>query len=103
MSTTAGNRSGFNRSNSGSTAGAIKLCQPALAPAIVLAVTERFTPASRNAQIEFLDVFVFGQRFGIAVHHNAAVFQNVAIAGEAQRHVGVLLGQQERYAFLLVK
>ena len=32
---------------------------------------------------------------GRAVHHDAAALQDVAVVGVAQRHVGVLLGQQE--------
>ena len=58
---------------------------------------------SGNAEVEFLDVLVVGERLGVAVHHHAAVLQNVAVAREAQRHIGVLLGEQERHAFLVVE
>jgi hypothetical protein len=40
---------------------------------------------------------------GLAVHHDAAVLQDVAVVGVAQRHVGVLLGQQEGDALALVQ
>src|SRR6266487_1400479 len=37
---------------------AIELCQPALAPPVVLALAERLAPAFGNAEIELLDVLV---------------------------------------------
>src|SRR2546421_6778674 len=47
------------------------LRQPALAPAIVLALAERFALAFGDAEIEFLHVLVLSQGFGVAVEHNA--------------------------------
>src|SRR5260221_8501240 len=79
------------------------LRQPPLAAAVVLAVTKRFAPAFGNAEVEFLHVFIFGQRLGLAVHHHTAIFENVTVAGVAQRHVRILLGKQKRNAFLLIE
>src|SRR4029078_4175437 len=45
-----------------------------LAPAIVLAFTERFAPSLGYAEVEFLDVFIFGERTGLTGPHPAAVF-----------------------------
>src|SRR5436190_589456 len=38
-----------------------------------------------------------------AVHHDAAIFENVAVACVFQRHVGVLLGEQEGDTLLAVE
>src|SRR5450756_1362288 len=67
-----------------------KLRQPAFAPAVMLAVAEGFAPAFGNAEIELLHVLVLGQRLGVAVHHHPAVLENVAVAREPQRHMGIL-------------
>src|SRR5947207_891740 len=77
--------------------------QPALAALVMLAFAEGFALALRHPEIEFLDVLVFAQRRRRPVEHDAAVLQNVAVAGVAQRHVGVLLGEQERHFFVLVE
>src|SRR5216684_8690149 len=77
--------------------------QPPLAPAVVLDVAERAAAFAADAEIEFLDVLVFAQRRGVAVEHHAAVLQDVAVMGVAQRHVGVLLGQQDRDLLALVE
>src|SRR6185312_15045127 len=68
------------------------LGEPPLAPAIMLAFAERFAPALGYAEVEFLDVFIFGECLSLTVHHHAAVFENVAVARKTQRHVGVLFG-----------
>src|SRR5580704_14551376 len=70
--------------------------KPALAPSVVLDVAERAATLAADAEIEFLHVLVLAQGRGVAVEHHAAVLQDVAIMGVAQRHVGVLLGQQDR-------
>ena len=70
---------------------------------VMLAVPEPLAPAFRNAEVKFLDVLVLGQRLGFAVHHDAAVLQNVAVARKTQRHMGVLFGQKKRNAFFLVE
>src|SRR6266550_9009047 len=77
--------------------------QPPLAPAVVLDVAERTAAFAADAEIEFLDVLVLAQRGGVAVEHDAAVLQDVAVMGKAQRHVGVLLGQQDRDLLALVE
>src|SRR5690606_12450029 len=47
--------------------------QPALAPTVELGFAEAGAARSRDAQIEFLDILVLGQRAGGAIHHHAAV------------------------------
>src|SRR5215469_8572462 len=80
-----------------------RLCQPALAPPVMLALAERFAPALGHAQIELLDVLVLAQRLGLAVEHHAAVLQHIAVTRVLQRHAGVLLREQERHRFLGVE
>src|SRR5579883_1947777 len=69
--------------------------QPALAALVVLHVAEALASALRDAEVELLHVLVLGERAGLAVHDDAAVLENVAVARVIQRHVGVLLGEQE--------
>src|SRR5262249_13538649 len=69
--------------------------EPTLAALIVLHVAKRLPLALRDAEIELLDVLVLCQRFRLAVHDDAAVFQDVAVTGVSERHVGVLFGEQE--------
>src|SRR5207245_2731026 len=71
------------------------LCEPALAPAIVLDVAVALAARRRQSEIEFLDVLVAAQYRRGAVHHDAAVFEDVAVIGMTQRDVGVLLGDEE--------
>ena len=40
---------------------------------------------------------------GLPIHHDAAVFEDVAIVGVAQRDIGVLLGKQEADTFSLIQ
>ena len=48
--------------------------------------------ACADAQIEFLDVGVVGERFGRTIEHDTTVFpHHIAIRRRLQRHVGVLL------------
>src|SRR5262249_7202113 len=84
-------RRAWQRSNLRTTS----LCQPSLAPPVMLALTERFAPAFGDAEIELLDVLVLAQRLGLAVEHHAAVFEHVAVTRVFQCHAGVLLGEQE--------
>src|SRR6185436_708086 len=58
--------------------------QPALAPLVGLHVAEALALGAADAEVEFLHVLVLAQRLGIAVHHHAAVLQDVAVAGIAQ-------------------
>src|SRR6476620_7234541 len=74
--------------------------QPALAPLVGLHVAEALALGAADAEVELLDVLVLAQRLGVAVHHDAAVLQDVAVSGVAQRHVGVLFGQQEAHLLL---
>src|SRR5215471_21012856 len=77
--------------------------QPALAAFIMLTFAERFALALGDAQVEFLDVLVLAQRRRLAVEHDATALQDIAVARVAQRHVGVLLGEQERHALVLIE
>src|SRR5712692_8206826 len=71
------------------------LRQPALAAAVEFDLAVAFAARGGEAEVEFLDVLVLAQRGGGAVHHDAAVFEDVAIAGVTQRDVGVLLGDEK--------
>ncbi len=53
--------------------------QPAFAPLVMLDVLEALAAFAADAKIEFLDVFVFTQRFGLTVEDNPARFENVAV------------------------
>src|SRR4029077_12532889 len=80
-----------------------RLGQPPLAPLVVLDVAERFALALGNAEVELLDILVLAQRLGLAVHDDTAVLQDIAVARVFQRHIGVLLGEQEGHALLAVE
>src|SRR5689334_7993646 len=77
--------------------------EPALAPAVVLDVAIAFPADGGEAEIELLHVVIGPERRGVAVHDDAAALQNVAVIGIAQRDVGVLLGEQEGHAGILVE
>src|SRR5438445_104536 len=77
--------------------------EPAFAAFVVLGVAERLPLAFGDTEIEFLHVLVLAQRLGGTVHHDAAVLEDVAVTGVLERHVGVLLGEQEGYGLLLVE
>jgi hypothetical protein len=49
-----------------------------------------------DAEIEFPDVFLLQHRSAGVGHDDAADLQDVAVVGGLQRHVGVLLDQQDR-------
>src|SRR5260370_4095373 len=68
------------------------LRKPALPASIELDVTIAFAAGRRQAKIEFLDVLVFAQRRRRAIHDDPAVFEDVAVAGEAHRDGPLLLG-----------
>src|SRR5690606_41008379 len=48
-----------------------------------------------HAEVEFLDVFLLEQPGAGIGHHDAADLQHIAVMGGVQRHVGVLLDQQD--------
>ena len=58
--------------------------------------------ARLDAEIEFLDVLVLQQALAGIVHHDAADFEHVAVVGGLERHVGVLLDEQDGDAALAV-
>src|SRR5688572_24993007 len=55
-----------------------------------------------HAQVELLDVVLLAQAGAGVFHHDAAVLQHVAVVGGVERHVGVLLHQQDGGAALAV-
>src|SRR5690606_1792855 len=69
--------------------------KPAFAALVALYITEALAVRAAHAEVELLHILVLAQALGLAVHHDAAVLQDVAVVGVAQRHVGVLLGQEE--------
>ncbi|KAI1691008.1 hypothetical protein DdX_22163 [Ditylenchus destructor] len=77
--------------------------QPPLAALVALDVAEALAIRAADTEIELLHVLVLAQALRLAVHDDAAVLQDVAIGGVAQRHVGVLLGQKEGDFFLAVE
>src|SRR5439155_23648871 len=77
--------------------------QPAFSAAIMLHVAKRFASRRRETEIKLLDVLVLRQVGRRPVHHNAAVLEDVAIIGEAQRDVRVLLREKEAHFLLLVQ
>src|SRR5579885_3868468 len=77
------------------------LGQPSLPAPVVLAVAKLSAAPFRNAQIEFLDILVFRKRRSFAVHDHASVLENIAVSRKTQRHMRVLLGEQEGGALLL--
>src|SRR4051794_19958220 len=84
-------------------AGFCPTSEPALAATVVLDVAERAAALAADAEGELLHVLVLAQGRGVAVEHDAAILEDVAVMGVAQRHVGVLLGQQDRHLLLLVE
>src|SRR4029453_4011655 len=78
--------------------------EPPLATLVVLhvAVALPLSDAGQS-EVELLDVLVLADRLHVAVQHDPAVLHHVHVLGEAQRHVGVLLGEQHRDLFLAVE
>ena len=55
-----------------------------------------------HAEVELLDVVLLAQPRAGVFHHDAAVLEHVAVVGDVERHVGVLLDQQDGRAALAV-
>src|SRR3984893_17411543 len=53
-------------------------------------------------EVEFLDVLRVHQALAGIVHHDPADFQYIAIMRRLQRHLGVLLDQEDRHALLFI-
>src|SRR6185369_10841847 len=83
---------------------ALHSSQPPLAPPVVLDVTIALAlPDTAQPQVELADVLVLADGLGVAVQHDAASLHHVGILGMAERHRGVLLGQQHRHLLRLVE
>src|SRR5258708_28720400 len=67
---------------------------PSPAAAILLDLAIAAALAARLAEIEFLDVLVAAEPGAVAVEHDAAVLQHVAVIGDLKRHRRALLDQQ---------
>jgi hypothetical protein len=63
--------------------------------------SRKLPPSSRRPEVELLDVVVLAQELGVLVHHDLAGLHHVAVGGDRQRHVGVLLDEQDRGALLV--
>ena len=59
------------------------LGQPAFAPPVVFDVAVAVAAGGAETEIKFLDVLVLAQRGGGAIEHHAAVFENIAMVGNA--------------------
>src|SRR5271166_1969180 len=79
------------------------LREPALAPLVVLDVAIALATAAGKPEVEFLHVLVRAQGLSGAVEDDAAVLEDVAVIGKAERDVGVLLGEEEAHPLLLVE
>src|SRR5438094_5493416 len=77
--------------------------KPPLPAAVVLHVLEAPSGARGDAEIELLDVLVRCELGGGTVHDHAAVLEDVAVIGVAQRDVGVLLREQKTHLLLLIE
>src|ERR1700736_6513857 len=85
---------------------ALKRCrssEPALAATVMLHVAEALASGARQAEVELLHVLVSGQLSRRAIHHHAAVFENVTVVREAKRDIGVLFRKQEADVLVLVQ
>src|SRR5258708_7210145 len=67
---------------------------PSPAAAILLDLAIAAALAARLAEIEFLDVLVAAKPGAVAVEHDAAVLQHVAVIGDLKRHRRALLDEQ---------
>src|ERR1700733_4546366 len=74
-----------------------------LAPRLLL-FPAPFTPRAcfLCTQVELLDIPGMHQPLATVVHDDAADLQHIAVMRRFQRHLGVLLDQQDRHALLLV-
>jgi hypothetical protein len=59
------------------------LRKPSLSSLVALAVAEALTIGTPDTEVELLDVLVLAQSLGLAVHHDAAVFENIAMCRES--------------------
>src|SRR6266436_788223 len=55
-----------------------------------------------HAEIELLDVVLLEQPGAGVFHHDAADLQDVSVVGDVQRHVGVLLHEEDGHSPLAV-
>jgi hypothetical protein len=69
----------------------------------MLHVPEALTVFAAHAEIKFLDVLILCQRGRFAVHDYPAGLENIAVLGETQSHVRVLLCKQKCNPFLLIQ
>ncbi len=69
----------------------------------MLYVFEGFSSRRTQPQVKLFHIFIRPQVFGIAFHHDPAIFENVAKIGIPQRDHRVLLSQQKTHVLARVK
>src|SRR5688572_32124990 len=69
---------------------------PAPAAAVLLHVAVAAALPGAGAQVELADVLVRAQPLGRAVKDDAPVFHHVAVVGDLERHLRVLLHDEQR-------
>ena len=74
-----------------------------LAPLVMLDVAQALAPRIGDAEIEFLHVLVGGELLRGAVEDDAAGLQDVAVVGDIERALRVLLDQQHRHLHLVAQ
>src|SRR3954447_10139481 len=75
--------------------GILELGKPSFSALVMFDVSEAATLRTRQAEIKFLDVLIFPQRSSLAVKHDPARLEDVAISRIFQRNVGILLGKEK--------
>src|SRR5215475_2869256 len=75
-----------------------RLSIPAAAPAVLLDVAIAAAALAAAAEIELADILVTAQPLGRAVEDDAAVLDHVAVVGDVEGDLGVLLHEQDRRA-----
>src|SRR5262245_64255667 len=77
--------------------------RPAFAALVEFQILEALAaPGLAQAEVELAHVLVAAQLGGRALEDDAAVLHDVAVVGEAQRDLRVLLDEQERRLLLVV-
>src|SRR5690606_14341780 len=84
--------------------GTHRSAKPALATFVVLNVPKALAlPRQAHAEVECLDVLVLAHLGAGAFEHDAPVLEHVAVVGDGQRHLGVLLDDEEGQPLLVAQ
>src|SRR5690348_3815408 len=79
------------------------LRKPALSSPVMLDVAKTPAAGRGESEVELLHVLVVCERTRRAIHDDAAVLEDEAVARMAQRDHRVLLGEQERHALVAIQ